>query len=47
MATLYVSYLSGVQFGVAKDPLAAVTVTTSGSTAKTAVAAPDGAAIAV
>lgn len=47
MATLHVSYLGGVQYLVAKDPLGAVTVTTSGTTAKTAAAAPAGAAIAV
>lgn len=47
MATMYVSYLGGVQYGVAKEPLSAVTITTSGTTAKTAAAAPAGAAIAV
>jgi hypothetical protein len=46
MATLYVSWVGGVQFGVAKEPIAAVTVTTSGTTAKSSVA-PAGAAIAV
>lgn len=47
MATMYVSYLGGVQYGVAREPLATVTITTSGTTAKTAAAAPAGAAIAV
>lgn len=47
MATLYVSYLGGVQYGVAKEPISAVTVTTSTTTAKTAAAAPDNAGIAV
>lgn len=47
MATLYVSYLGGVQYMVAKDPCGAVTVTTSGVTAKTAAAAPAEAAIAI
>jgi hypothetical protein len=47
MATLYVSYIGGVQDMVAKDPISTVTVTTSGSTAKTAAAAPDEAKIAV
>lgn len=47
MATMYVSYLGGVQYMVAKEPIAAVTITTSGTTAKTAAAAPPGAAIAV
>lgn len=47
MATMYVSYLGGAQFGVTKAPLGTVTITTSGVTAKTAAAAPAGAAIAV
>ena len=47
MATLYVSYIGGVQYSVAKEPISCVTVTTSGTTAKTAAAAPDNAAIAV
>lgn len=47
MATMYVSYLGGVQFGVAKDPISATTITTSGSTAKTSAAAPASACIAV
>lgn len=47
MATLRVSYLGGVQYGVAKEPLAYETVDTSASTAKTAGAAPAGANIAV
>jgi hypothetical protein len=45
MATFYVSYLGGAQFGVAKEPISTVTITTSGSTAKTAAAAPADAAI--
>lgn len=47
MATMYVSYLGGVQFGVAKDPVSATTITTSGTTAKTGAAAPADAMIAV
>ena len=47
MATLYVSYIGGVQNMVAKDPIGATTVTTSGTTAKTGAAAPAGTAIAV
>ena len=47
MATLYVSYLGGVQYMVGKDPMGADPITTSGATAKTAAAAPDGATIAV
>jgi len=47
MATLYVSYLGGVQYDVAKDPISATTITTSGTTAKTGAAAPASAAIAV
>lgn len=47
MATLRVSYLGGVQYGVAKEPLAYETIDTSGTTAKTAAAAPAGATIAV
>ena len=47
MATMYVSYLGGVSLEVAKEPISSVTITTSGTTAKTAAAAPDTAAIAV
>jgi hypothetical protein len=47
MATAYVSYLGGVAYSVAKEPIAAVTITTSGTTAKTADAAPSNATIAV
>ena len=47
MATLTVSYLGGAQFGVAKTPLGTVSITTGGTSAKTAAAAPAGAAIAV
>lgn len=47
MATMYVSYLGGVQFGVAKEPISATTITTSGTTAKTGSAAPDAASIAI
>ena len=47
MATLYVSYIGGVEIMVAKEPCGAVTVTTSGTTAKTAAAAPAEATIAV
>lgn len=47
MATMYVSYLGGVQHFVGKEPISATTITTSGSTAKTSAAAPDGASIAV
>ena len=47
MATMYVSYLGGVQYSVAKEPISATTITTSGTTAKTAAAAPAEAAIAV
>lgn len=47
MATMYVSYLGGVAYGVGKEPIACVTITTSGTTAKTAAAAPENATIAV
>jgi uncharacterized RmlC-like cupin family protein len=47
MATLYVSYLGGVQNMVGKEPCGSTTVTTSGATAKTSAAAPAEAAIAV
>lgn len=47
MATLYVSYLGGVQDMVGKEPISVVTITTSGTTAKTAAAAPAEASIAV
>lgn len=47
MATMYVSFLGGVQYGVAKGPISATTITTSGTSAKTAAAAPEEAAIAV
>jgi hypothetical protein len=45
MATLYVSWLGGVEKYVAKDPLGCTTVTTSGTSAKTSTN--PGAAIAV
>lgn len=47
MATMYVSYLGGAYKGVASSPLSAVTITTSGTTAKTAAAAPADAQIAI
>lgn len=47
MPTMYVSYLGGVQNLVGKEPISATTITTSGTTAKTAAAAPAEAAIAV
>lgn len=46
MANMYVSYLGGVAYGVAKEPIGSEIVVTSGTTAKTAAAAP-GAIIAV
>lgn len=45
MATLYVSYLAGSQYGVAKSPSGTTTITTSGTTAKSS--ANTGSAIAV
>lgn len=45
MATLYVSYLAGSQYGVAKGPSGTTTITTSGTTAKSS--ANPGSAIAV
>ena len=47
MATMYVSYLGGALQGVASTPIGSTTITTSGSTAKTAVAAPAGARIVI
>lgn len=47
MATMYVSYIGGAYLGVATTPISAVTITTSGSTAKTAAAAPAEARIAI
>lgn len=47
MATMYVSYLGGVQHGVAKEPIGSTTITTSGTSAKTGSAPPSGTAIAV
>ena len=34
MATLYVSYVGGVQYGVAKSPMGTDTIATSGTSAK-------------
>lgn len=45
MATMYVSYYGGSFMGVAHDPIGSTTITTSGATAKTDAAAPDGAQI--
>lgn len=47
MATMYVSYLGGAHLGVAREPISTVTITTSGSTAKTEAAAPSDVAIVV
>ena len=47
MPTMYVSYLGGVDKMVGKEPISCVTITTSGTTAKTATAAPSNACIAV
>ena len=47
MATLYVSYLGGVDYSVAKNPLGSATITTSGTTARAAGNATRSAAIAV
>jgi hypothetical protein len=46
MPTLYVSWYGGVQHGIAKEPLSTSVVTTSGTSAKTAVA-PAGASLAI
>jgi hypothetical protein len=46
MATMYVSWLGGAQFNVAKSPVASETVTTSTVTAKSG-AAPAGSGIAM
>lgn len=45
MATLYVSYLGGVEYSVAKNPMGTTTITTSGTSAKSS--ANKGASIAI
>ena len=47
MATLQVSYIGGVENHVARTILGGTTITTSGTSAKTAVAAPLGTEIAI
>lgn len=47
MATLYVSWLGGAQYGVAKEPIGSTTVTTSGTSAKTAASSGAGIAVVV
>jgi hypothetical protein len=47
MATLFISFIGGVENGVASKVLGSATVTTSGTSAKTATAAPTGASIAI
>lgn len=47
MANLYVSFIGGVENGVASKVIGSTTITTSGASAKTAAAAPTGASIAI
>ena len=45
MPTVFCSFYGGSHMGVAHDPISSQAITTSGTTAKTATAAPDGAQI--
>lgn len=45
MPTAFCSFYGGSTLGVATDPISTQAITTSGTTAKTATAAPDGASI--
>ena len=47
MSTMFVSYVGGVQHGVATGPISATTIDTGTTTQKTATAAPSGAQIAI